>query len=1134
MSAHGAATASPGADLTGEQRAIVGDRNADMLVSAGAGSGKTRVLVERYVALLATCRIPEIVAVTFTDAAAAEMRDRVRREVHRRPSLAGHRAEIDQAVIGTIHSLCLRLLREHPVAAGPIALARILPDDEAEYERIGAAMDALEAGAQAGDGRAEAVSEISVYWLTEQLPRMIDQRDQVREAFGSLAGARDGGGSRRHQDDRAARAARLAAWTAYVKGALDGAQRKAVAAALPELERLVAALREAWAGAAPDDKLAQQVGVVLATLGEREGQDAAALIDTIVSAAGAINLRPGKKASWQDMAQVKDDLRALRDLAKSLQNAPRWGPDDGLALRTTAALHDLFMDACRRYRLRKSALGACDYLDLEIEAVRLLRQHPEIAAACRARYRHVMVDEFQDVNDTQIALVRLLTDPDGSGTARPHRFLVGDAKQSIYRFRGSNVAHFTQFEAELRRSGGALHALTQSFRTHDELVSVSNALFRPLFASGGNGSGVRMQRMSGRGPAGREGPHLTVITLEKQGRNSAAGALECRRVEADAVAAEIAGLLRGGAAVCDPETRRERPATARDVAVLLRRLAYVHVFEQALESHGVPYVTPAGAGFFTRQEIRDLTNLLAWLAEPDDLIALVGALRSPLFMIDDRTLLACHAAEHNWMRVLQRPPASVADDERRRCAHAAEVLADLRRTVAIDPVDAIVERALVLTGFEASWAPLRGGEQALANIRKLVAILRSLGGRSIDEAVGYLRRRRDELVDREGLAVIDQTDAVRVLTVHGAKGLEFPIVFVPEAHARPPRSTEPVRWRAADGISMTLSPGAGATASDPRRQPGMHRYLQQRDQHDEDAEHRRLLYVAATRAADRLYLSGDGQAGDGSWLGLCNDTLAGLDPALVNLRPALPVDVAAIARRAVPTDVPVPPAADEEPVAAPLVERPAVIPLRASTPVTGLRPPPRYVAASGHGDGLALLRGTLAHEAIRIWFTSGVRPDAIQVARQVEPSAAEATILRAAIDVEQMLANFDGSDLARTLRRPDTRAHFELPFGWYWDGAPVHGTIDLAYEHAGSWHLVDFKTDDVRRGRIKQAAAPYLGQIALYAAALQQAVGEMPAAALHFLRPGVSYEPDPGELWKALAATRARIDAGELLAEPEP
>ena len=123
--------------LTRQQAAVVADRNADILVSAGAGSGKTRVLVERYVALLAECRIPQIAAVTFTDAAATEMRERVRREVRGRAELACHLRDIDQAVIGTIHSLCLQMLREHPVAAGGVAAARILPDDEAEYERIG-------------------------------------------------------------------------------------------------------------------------------------------------------------------------------------------------------------------------------------------------------------------------------------------------------------------------------------------------------------------------------------------------------------------------------------------------------------------------------------------------------------------------------------------------------------------------------------------------------------------------------------------------------------------------------------------------------------------------------------------------------------------------------------------------------------------------------------------------------------------------------------------------------------------------------------------------------------------------------------------------------------------------------------
>ena len=1117
--------------LTREQQAIVGDRNADMLVSAGAGSGKTRVLVERYVALLATCRIPEIVAATFTDAAAAEMRDRVRREIHRRPSLADHRADIDHAVIGTIHSLCLRILREHPVAAGPIALARILPDDEAEYERIGAAMDAIEAAAQSADGGAEAVNEISVYWLTEQLPRMIDQRDQVRDAFASLAGASAAGGL---SGDAADPGDRLVRWTAHVKVVLDGAQREAVEATLPELRRLTADLQEALDGAAPEDKLARQVGDVLATLGELPHQDAGSLIETITSAGVGIKLTMGSKRNWHDLAQVRQDLRAVREIAKDLQKTPRWGPADPGALRTTAALHDLFEDACDRYRSRKSALGACDYLDLELEVVRLLRDHPEIAAAYRTRFRHVMVDEFQDVNDTQIALIRLFTDRDEHGTARPHRFLVGDAKQSIYRFRGSNVAHFSEFEADLRRTGGALHVLTQSFRTHDELVTVSNDLFRPLFTGASGPSAVRMQPMSGRGPAGRQGPHLTVISLQKRTKENDAVALDRRRVEADAVAGEIASLLNGGATVRDGDTRRERPATPRDLAILLRRLTNVHVFEQALESHEVPYVTPAGAGFFTRQEIRDLTNLLSWLAEPDDLIALIGVLRSPLFVIDDRTLLACHADERYWMQALRSPPDDVADDDRRRCAHAAEVLAELREMVALDPVDAIVEHALALTGFEAAWAPLRGGEQALANIRKLVAILRALGGRSIDEMVAYLHRRRDELVDREGLAVIDQTDAVRVLTVHRAKGLEFPIVFVPEAHARPPHPTEPVRWRAADGISVTLSPDPEATGSDSRRQPGMYGYLKERDQREEDAEHRRLLYVAATRAADRLYLSGDDGAGEGTWLGLCGETLAGMDPALVEVRPALAVDVAAIARRSVPTEVPVPPAAEERPVTAPLVERPAVIPLRASTPVTGLGPPMRYVAVSGHGDGLALLRGTVAHEAIRLWFTAGVRPDPIKVARRVDPSARESTVLRAADDVETMLDRIDSSELAQVLRQPATRAHFELPFGWYWDGAPVHGTIDLAYEHVGRWHLVDFKTDRIRGSRIKQAAAPYLGQLALYAGALQHAVGHRPTASFYFLRTGQTHAPEPDELDQALAATRARIDAGALLAEAEP
>ena len=158
-------------------------------MTAGAGSGKTRVLVERYVSLLGECRISEIAAVTFTDAAASEMRERVRREVLSLPELAAHRPHLDEATVGTIHSLCSRILRENPVEAGLDPTARTLSEDEAELEIITACADALEAAAEADDRRALALREVSVYWLTNLLPRMVARRNEVEAAYGALAGA---------------------------------------------------------------------------------------------------------------------------------------------------------------------------------------------------------------------------------------------------------------------------------------------------------------------------------------------------------------------------------------------------------------------------------------------------------------------------------------------------------------------------------------------------------------------------------------------------------------------------------------------------------------------------------------------------------------------------------------------------------------------------------------------------------------------------------------------------------------------------------------------------------------------------------------------------------------------------------
>ena len=817
-------------------------------------------------------------------------------------------------------------------------------------------------------------------------------------------------------------------------------------------------------------------------------------------------------------------MGSIRDKAKELGALPCWNEHDQIALEALASLRSLFGDACDRYSARKRELSAFDYLDLEIMATQLLGSHPEIAASYGTRLRHLMVDELQDTNPTQIAFLNLLKGPE--------RFFVGDVKQAIYRFRGSDVRNFTRLHKQIE-SSGAIHSLSRSFRAHDPLVGSLNALFEHVFADPREEFEAPMQAMTGRGTEAPESPYLVLLPVSNQTpAGERTGDEDRRRVEADAVAAEVASLLRRPAVVWDRDENEHRPARASDVAILLRRLTNVHLFEQALESREVPCRTVAGAGFFQRQEVLDLTNLLGWLAEPDDSIALAGVLRSPLFTIDDQSLLALRSHHRNLLGALGDPPGSLPAEVRQLCGHAAEVLEELRGGVAFLPTDELLERALALTGFEAAWAPLQGGDQALANIRKFVDLARQLAGNSLDEFVTYVRRRRDELQAREGQAVLDQSDAVRLLTVHGAKGLQFPIVFVPEAHLPSRVSYDAVRWRTEEGISLTLQKEVGSEETS-RRRPGFYSYLVEQDKAEEAAEHKRLFYVAATRAADVLYITGDHAKSGDTWLAAAQVALGEAAGGVEGgVRSPIPVDLKAIADRVPPKSVQVPPEDEEEDFTAPLVARPPVIPLRSSTPVTSLRleePSRRFLH---HGDGLGLVRGSLAHRAIEEWFKTGERPVLDALMRRVDDGLGEQAVRGVVAEVDGMLDIFDDSPLADTLRDMGTRVHFELPFSWDWDGVPVHGTIDVAYETGGTWHVLDFKTDDLRGRSLADAAEAYLPQLALYASALERAVAGSPVPGLMFLRTGDVYIPPPADLAAALAAIRDSIDHGGLLDAP--
>ena len=447
--------------LTSQQTETIARRGRDVLVTAGAGSGKTRVLVERYVSLLGECSIPQIAAVTFTDAAASEMRERVRKEVINRPELAAHRAHLDEAVIGTIHSLCSRILREHPVETAIDPAARTLAEDEAELETRTACADALEEAADADDIRSLALREIGTYPLTNHLPLIVARRNEVEAAYKALPGAPP-------------------TWADEIRARLDTGVAAAMEQVRPWLVESAAWLQDALAGA-EGDVFSTRLGHFLETLGDPDEGDWRNLLARVAEADKHINLRGGTARKWaRDLDAVKDKLRAFRETSDRLDKLPRWNEHDDDALQALDSLRDLFSDACARYAARKKELAAMDYLDLELKTEELLSSHPDVAASYRSRFRHLMVDELQDTNPAQIAVLRLLSRGGGAGQPAPERFFVGDVKQAIYRFRGSDVRHFTRLQREMQANGDVL-SLSQSFRTHDPLVEILNVIFGRVF-----------------------------------------------------------------------------------------------------------------------------------------------------------------------------------------------------------------------------------------------------------------------------------------------------------------------------------------------------------------------------------------------------------------------------------------------------------------------------------------------------------------------------------------------------------------------------------------------------------------------------------------------------------------------------
>ena len=877
------------------------------VIQAGAGTGKTHSLITLCLHLLAGIGRAEplaparLWAVTFTEKAAAELKGRLRERIDRLTALedpaevallepelslspalpgAAHwrrvRRDLGLSQIGTIHGLCGQLLRRHAAAAGVDPNFSMLDENDARRFLAeaceNATLEALEG--RAGPEREQAARRLCAELnfrgggrfgrgLAEELAALLSSLGESGRRVSELFTATTGLSAR----SAAAGDERARAELAFAIDALDFAARAAGGKRGPSVtaQRALDAVAHfrrvgsaALAGTAPGE-LANAWAALRPTTAQ---------------------LRKGSGPVAEAAGKAKDALEALLEADAQVRSS-------ALAL-DLSLLADGALD---RYRERKRRSVALDFDDLTRLTRDLLARDLAVRRGEKARLGVLLVDEFQDTSRAQLELFGWLVEgtasegraPAGSGlpgaqpVARGALVVVGDRKQSIYEFRGADVAGAQAFAAQVQLDGGQLHLLRESRRSRPALVQLSNALFAAALELSAQPFDTHFTEgedaLTAHRPAGEPGPCAELLDVSGPGVEA----------EAEVVARRIAALLAPGA----PERVRDRdelprPVRGGDIAVLLRRFTNVETFRRALLARRIPHLVLKGRGFHGAREVLDLVALLDLAADPDDAMALATVLRSPLGPVSDSGLVLLARGPRSSRDGAGQPPRTgqhlerrVLEDEDARAAldpddaEAVARIASLTRQLAAE-VDrlgpaALLEGVLAETDYVACCAGGLYGEQAAANVEKLVSQARvhELRGGSVRSFLAQLRQLAEEEVSEPDAAVVEERDphAVRLLTVHAAKGLEFPVVFVPEC-------ASPVVWPQTGNLAVEPDLGLAlkVRGADGKWHWGPHgRAVQDRKQLREAAQSRRLLYVAATRARDLLVFSGRAAPKQESW-----------------------------------------------------------------------------------------------------------------------------------------------------------------------------------------------------------------------------------------------------------------------------
>ena len=1117
-----------------QERALQLDRH--LAVTANAGSGKTQVLVERYVRLLMRgIPVGEVVALTYTEKAASALRRKIADRVSGALLAAGDRGEaarlesirdaLPAAFIGTIHAFCARVLREYPVEAGVDAAFGMIEKVDGE-SMLRECMTGI-LGEVLRDGN----PEIPGGRLMDLL-RSLGRR-RVLHLLGRLVAKPDllemftaGGGVYAQSDETI-----LASWERAIRESIEGDLNSP--RLLRDLEEIVVASNSKRRGEALEALARMRTGGDLAL---RAGAFVS-LAAMMFTKSGGIQKRfLGESEEGGRLLRNAERIAERRRLLDPLIHSVLTGSLTSLhraLLADTRILLSLALAVLGRYSRAKEEEARLDFDDLQLKMRRLLA-NGTVRADLAGRFRFVMVDEYQDTNTLQLGILLPLLENLSSGNL----IIVGDPKQSIYRFRDADVEVFERSRHAVAKAGGdaSLISLGESFRPLRDIVAFVNLLFGGLM---GAVEGIPYDPLV-RARINDDPGNVEVLLPPSPGEGGSS--------QEELVARRILDLTGGGSVVYTQE-EHPRPLAFRDIALLLRSRSGLEEFEQAFIRNGVPYVVSGGVGYFQTQDVYDIYNYLRFLLNRSDDVALAGILRAPFFNVSDAALF--DLARSRSGKTLWDALAGPASRGVPSLARAAEVIGGDLVLGARLPAAELIARIIRRTGFTAALAGTVRGGQAKANLGKLLQMARayeSQGFTSLYDFVARLDRLIEE-EEKEGQAAIEsQTDAVRIMTIHAAKGLEFPVVIVPDLQRQFQSDDEPF-LDAAVGIGLFAR---GESVAAP-----LSEVLQAQARRKSAEEEQRIFYVACTRARDRLLLSADGGGGErpGTWMGwlvrCCEERGQPIVPGPLRFDVVTSrYDGTATTDEAHTLVVPVIQTLPARPGCSPgpVTERPggridiAPVPSRSKGEIfsasrirTYDECPAKYffryvlgvpsgggpfVPGTGEefsdGDYPAELRGRVFHAVMENAgdLPGGGQPvdSAVRAALVREAPFTAAGYPSLVPDVARLVTGVLDSRTWREISRgTDVRTEYSISASLGEDF--ITGTIDRLYRAPdGLWTVLDYKTDNVRAADLMQRAGAYWAQLDFYALMVRR-LCNAPAVRIRLL---FAHHPDV-EFQKVLA-----------------